>query len=226
MFEAEMSSDAWQVAGMADNGQLPKILGRRNSHGVPLYGVLLSAMGIALLGCLSFDSVIDMLNLLYCLGQIIEFVAFLHLRATQPNLHRPYRIPMNLFGCSVLLSFPLIFIGIIIYFSSPIALLFTVLCATLGVGVYHLLKLAKMNEWCEFANELDNVDLSVRDESEGDGLSQDEYLRSYHTSVTKKTPPRSSKPKPSASMAGGEYVDGSNSSSIDDERTRLSTSMS
>jgi hypothetical protein len=44
MFEAEMSSDAWQVAGMADNGQLPKVLARRNGHGVPLYGVLLSGI--------------------------------------------------------------------------------------------------------------------------------------------------------------------------------------
>lgn len=212
MFEAEMSSDAWQVAGMADNGQLPKILGQRNRHGVPLYGVLLSATGIALLGCLSFDSVIDMLNLLYCLGQVIEFVAFLHLRATQPNLHRPYRIPLNLFGCSVLLSFPLVFIGIIIYISSPVALLFTILCATLGVGVYHLLKLAKMNEWCEFANELDNVDLSARDDE-----AETEPPQSYHSGVTKSNK--------TAASAGSLRGDSSNSF-MDDDRNRLSVSMS
>ena len=46
MFEAEMSSDAWQICGMAENGTLPKILATRNSSGVPVYGVLMSAAGV------------------------------------------------------------------------------------------------------------------------------------------------------------------------------------
>ena len=29
MFEAEMSSDSWQLAGMADRGMLPTVLGQR-----------------------------------------------------------------------------------------------------------------------------------------------------------------------------------------------------
>lgn len=151
MFEAEMSSDAWQVAGMADKGILPKILGERNRYGVPTYGVGLSALGVVLLGSMTFTAVIEMLNLLYCLGQIIEFCAFLHLRATQPDLHRPYKVPMGLFGVSVMLSFPLIFIGIILYFATTLTLVLTVLCAVCGVGAYYLLKMAKQRQWCDFS---------------------------------------------------------------------------
>ena len=146
-----MSSDAWQVAGMADKGILPKILGERNRYGVPTYGVGLSALGVVLLGSMTFTAVIEMLNLLYCLGQIIEFCAFLHLRATQPDLHRPYKVPLGLFGVSVMLSFPLIFIGIILYFATTLTLVLTVLCAICGVGAYYLLKIAKQRQWCEFS---------------------------------------------------------------------------
>ena len=44
MFEAEMSSDAWQVAGMAERGIIPKIFGQRSKYESPHYGVLLSLL--------------------------------------------------------------------------------------------------------------------------------------------------------------------------------------
>lgn len=80
MFEAEMSSDAWQVAGMAERGILPSVFATRNSYGAPTYGVLLSCMGVLGLGWFSFSQVVEMLNLLYCVGQLIEFTAYLWLR--------------------------------------------------------------------------------------------------------------------------------------------------
>jgi amino acid transporter len=57
MFEAEMSSDAWQVAGMADRGILPKFLSTRNKFGAPTYGIALSASGVLCLAWLSFEEV-------------------------------------------------------------------------------------------------------------------------------------------------------------------------
>ncbi len=111
---------------------------------------MLSAVGVALLSWLSFSSVIDMLNLLYCFGQVIEFCAFLHLRRTQPDLARPYKVPLGLVGMCVLLSFPLAFIGVILSFSSLDALFITVSLTALGVVVYWLLNLAKRYKWCVF----------------------------------------------------------------------------
>jgi hypothetical protein len=32
MFEAEMSSDAWQVAGMAEKGMIPKVFAARSKY--------------------------------------------------------------------------------------------------------------------------------------------------------------------------------------------------
>lgn len=135
---------------MADKGILPKVLGERNKYGVPTYGVLLSATGVILMGCMSFTSVIDMLNLLYCVGQIIEFFAFIHLRRTKPDLHRPYSVPLGTMGCAIMLSFPLAFILIILSFSSTASLIFTVVLSLVGVAAYYVLEHAKKSSWCMF----------------------------------------------------------------------------
>ena len=43
-FEAEMSSDAFQLLGMAERGFLPKALGRRSKHDTPTVSYLPSAL--------------------------------------------------------------------------------------------------------------------------------------------------------------------------------------
>lgn len=43
-FEAEMSSDAFQLLGMAERGFLPKALGRRSKHDTPTVSFLHSAL--------------------------------------------------------------------------------------------------------------------------------------------------------------------------------------
>ena len=43
-FEAEMSSDAFQLLGMAERGFLPKALGRRSKHDTPTVSFLRSAL--------------------------------------------------------------------------------------------------------------------------------------------------------------------------------------
>jgi amino acid transporter len=150
MFEAEMSSDAWQIAGMADRGILPSFFGTRNKHDTPTYGILMSAIGVTALGCLSFTEVVDMLNLLFCFGQAIEFCAFLHLRRVKPDMPRPYKIPIGFYGMCVLMSVPMLFILVIMYFSSALSLVITVVLTLLGVIIYYLLELARERKWCQF----------------------------------------------------------------------------
>ena len=142
-----------QVAGMADRGILPKFLGERNQHGSPTYGVLLSASGVVCLGWLSFSQVVDMLNLLFCFGQAIEFCAFLHLRRTQPDMPRPFKIGVGLVGMCVMLAFPLMFIFVIISFSSLTSLVISSTLAALGVLVWYLLEFLKAFKICIFENK-------------------------------------------------------------------------
>lgn len=150
MFEAEMSSDSWQIAGMADRGILPSFLGTRNQYDTPTYGIIMSAVGIACLCWMDFSDVIDMLNLLFCFGQAIEFFAFLHLRRVKPDMPRPYKINIGFHGMCIILSFPLMFILVIIYFSSFASLALSVSLTLFGVVLYYLLEIARSLNWCHF----------------------------------------------------------------------------
>jgi amino acid transporter len=156
MFEAEMSSDSWQIAGMAERGILPKVLGKRSVHDTPIYGILISASGVLCLCWMSFSEVIDMLNLLFCFGQAIEFFAFLELRRSKPNMPRPFRIGIGFVGMCFVLLFPLTFIVVILYFSSTKSLVLSFFCALLGVGVYYILEIAKTNKLCVFEDKFDS----------------------------------------------------------------------
>ncbi|KAG6489710.1 hypothetical protein ZIOFF_050986 [Zingiber officinale] len=76
MFVAEMSSDSYQLLGMAERGMLPEAFARRSRHGTPLLGILFSASGVVLLSWLSFQEIVAAENFLYCFGMLMEFAAF------------------------------------------------------------------------------------------------------------------------------------------------------
>jgi len=150
MFEAEMSSDAWQVCGMAERGIIPKVFGERNKYGTPKYGVLVSLSGILVVTSLDFEKVIELLNMLFCFSQALEFTSFIELRRSYPNMHRPWKIPMGFTGICLMLSLPLSFTFVIMYFSSTRSLIASTSATIIGFIVYSLLEKAKEKRWCEF----------------------------------------------------------------------------
>ena len=53
-FEAEMSSDSFQLLGMAERGFLPAALAKRSKHDTPTIGIILSSLGILTLVTFNF----------------------------------------------------------------------------------------------------------------------------------------------------------------------------
>lgn len=105
-FMSEQASNAHQLLGMAQLGHLPSCFAVRNSHGTPVLGLALSVATSAPLATLNMESLVAMLNGVYCLAELLEFAAFLRLRWRFPQLRRPYRVPLGLAGCSALLAAP------------------------------------------------------------------------------------------------------------------------
>jgi len=151
-FEAEMSTDSWQVAGMADRGILPSTMGRRSQYGTPTCGIVMSASGVFCLCWMSFSQVIDMLNVLYCIAQLIEFAAFVQLRIKHPEMPRPYRIPLGTLGVSLMLVIPAMFCVVIILLSSTVTLVVIVFITLFGFVLQWFLHIARENNWFEFHN--------------------------------------------------------------------------
>ena len=47
--------------------------------------------------------IVELLNAVYCLAELTEFAAFIWLRISAPDLHRPYRVPLPTWACVVML---------------------------------------------------------------------------------------------------------------------------
>eukprot|EP00879_Flechtneria_rotunda_P007417 GHRR01007781.1.p1 GENE.GHRR01007781.1~~GHRR01007781.1.p1 ORF type:complete len:454 (+),score=154.91 GHRR01007781.1:1207-2568(+) len=155
-FQAEMSSDSYQLQGMAERGFLPKALARRSRHGTPTYGILLSSLGVVCLASFSFVDIVELLNAVYCLAELLEFAAFVWLRIKAPYLPRPYRVPLPTWGLIVLLTpATLLLLAVLIL---PIlernhTMIFATSAAVvIGFILYPLFTMAKEKKWMSFSN--------------------------------------------------------------------------
>ena len=156
LFEAEMSSDALQIAGMADRGILPKFIGIRSKFGTPIVGIAMSAFCVIILSGYDFADLVEMLNLLFCFGQSIEFCAFLHLRYYRMDLYRPYTIPLSFTGCVLMLIPPFAFMVIIMALCSPASMILCIVSSIFGVFLYYFLEYLKTSNIIEFHDDVED----------------------------------------------------------------------
>lgn len=94
LFLAEMSSDIYQLDGMADMGMIPQVFRVKNRFGVPVVALLLQASIImVIVQCIdTLEDIIALEMISYCFAQLLEFSAFARLRWTHPNAKRPYKV--------------------------------------------------------------------------------------------------------------------------------------
>jgi amino acid transporter len=85
LYEAEMSSDAFQLAGLAERGMVPKCLARRSRFSTPTYGIIIGTIIVLLFNTADFTSIVEMLNFTYSISLLMEFAAFVKLRYTHDH---------------------------------------------------------------------------------------------------------------------------------------------
>lgn len=103
-FFSEMAADSMQIQGMADRGQLPKMLSHRSPHDTPTYCLLLGVLLILVLLPLPFGIIIELSNFAFCLSVSVEFLAFAQLRIRKGDCTKLRKI---LYG--VMLVAPMLF---------------------------------------------------------------------------------------------------------------------
>lgn len=151
LFEAEMSSDAFQLLGMGERGMLPEVFAKRSKYGTPVLGILCSATGVVLLSSLSFQEIVELLNYLYCFGMLLEFAAYIWLRIKKPNLRRPYRIPLGVTGVTIMCVAPSILVIVVMCIASARTVKFSIVIAVIGAAIHPALEYVKAKEWCKFS---------------------------------------------------------------------------
>jgi amino acid transporter len=139
---------------MSERGMLPKVLSRRSRHGTPTLGLLLSSLGILIMISFEFMQIVEMLNVVYCLAELLEFAAFIRLRIKHPHLQRPFRVPLPTWGL-VLMLLPatvlLLYVVVAPFVNGNIATIcFTLGSVAAGCVLYPLFGVARRRGWCAF----------------------------------------------------------------------------
>ncbi|KAI4367125.1 hypothetical protein MLD38_022896 [Melastoma candidum] len=150
LFEAEMSSDAFQLLGMSEMGMLPSIFSSRSKHGTPTVSILCSATGVIFLSWMTFQEILEFLNFLYAIGMLLEFAAFLRLRIKKPELHRPYRVPLQTLGATMLCLPPSSLLVLVMCLASLKTFMVSGAVLLAGFLLYPALMHAKERKWLNF----------------------------------------------------------------------------
>lgn len=109
LFAAELLEDSYQLLGMAEMGLAPPFFATRSGcTGTPIRVILFQYLLLALLISLDFDSILCIDNFFSAAAAALEFLAILKLRASQPHLPRPYRIPLGTRGLCAFLTLPIL----------------------------------------------------------------------------------------------------------------------
>ncbi|KAL7164656.1 hypothetical protein ACSBR2_040536 [Camellia fascicularis] len=159
MFVTEMSSDSFQLLGMAERGMLPKFFAKRSRYGTPVAGILCSASGVILLSWLSFQEIIEAENYLYCFGMILEFISFIRLRMKYPAASRPYKIPLGTIGSILMCVPPTILICVVLALSSLKVMVVSLIVVVIGLVMQPCLKHVEKKGWIKFSKNSDLPDL-------------------------------------------------------------------
>ncbi|PWA56224.1 Amino acid/polyamine transporter I [Artemisia annua] len=159
MFVTEMSSDSFQLLGMAERGMVPEFFAKRSRHGTPTIGILFSASGVLLLSWLSFQEIVAAENFLYCFGMILEFIAFVRLRMKYPAASRPYKIPVGTVGSILLCVPPTALIVVVLALSTLKVMVISVIAIIIGLVLQPFLKYVEKKRWIKFSTSADLPDL-------------------------------------------------------------------
>ncbi|WOK99994.1 hypothetical protein Cni_G08706 [Canna indica] len=171
MFVAEMSSDSYQLLGMAERGMLPEFFAKRSRYGTPLVGILFSASGVILLSWMSFQEIVAAENFLYCFGMILEFVAFIKLRLSYPNAPRPYKIPLGTAGCILMTIPPTILICVVLALATLKVMTVSIIAMLIGFILHPCLKHVEKKRLLKFSMNSDLPDFrEAEDESTVESL--------------------------------------------------------
>ncbi|KAA8535965.1 hypothetical protein F0562_028443 [Nyssa sinensis] len=159
MFVAEMSSDSFQLLGMAERGMLPECFGKRSRYGTPVTGILFSASGVILLSWLSFQEIVAAENFLYCFGMIMEFIAFVKLRMKYPAASRPYKIPIGTTGAILMCILPTMLIFVVLAVASLKVMFVSLFAILVGLIMQPCLSYSEKKGWFRFSISSDLPDL-------------------------------------------------------------------
>ncbi|MBA0662168.1 hypothetical protein Goklo_006348, partial [Gossypium klotzschianum] len=153
-YEAQLTSCAYQLLGMADLGVLPQCFSVRSKwFNTPWLGILVSTLITVAVSSMNFADLISSINFLYSLAMLLEFASFLWLRRKLPMMERPFRVPLELPGLTMMCLIPSGFLVYIMSLANGTVLLVSSVVSALTILWYFMTNhFCKSNMWTHFKN--------------------------------------------------------------------------
>jgi len=112
MFNVLVMSYSRLPYAMAQDGMLPGIFARVTKRAkTPWVSVIVLATGWALCLGLGFERLVTLDILIYGASLLLEFVALVVLRVTEPDLLRPFKVPGGMFGVVLTGALPMLLLA-------------------------------------------------------------------------------------------------------------------
>ncbi|KAI5675120.1 hypothetical protein M9H77_06070 [Catharanthus roseus] len=170
LYEAQLSSCAYQILGMANIGVVPKSFGTRSKwFNTPWVGILLSTLIALAVSYMNFADIIASVNFLYSLGMLLEFASFLWLRRKMPKIKRPYKVPLPMAGLLIMCLVPSGFLLYVMFVARKTVYLVSALLTVVGIAWYFLMKLCRSKKWIKFEKRKEEEEDKVEEEEENHG---------------------------------------------------------
>ncbi|KAH0466815.1 hypothetical protein IEQ34_004053 [Dendrobium chrysotoxum] len=158
LYEAQLSSSAFQLLGMADLGFVPKFFSLRSKRfNTPWVGILTSSLISLGISFLSLEDIISSANFLYSLGMLLEIASFLWLRRKEPRLKRPFHVPFRMPGLIFMCLVPSGFLIYVMALASWKVFVISGVLTLFGSAMYFFMELCKSRGFLKFTTQGEKV---------------------------------------------------------------------
>ena len=113
LFNAQLLYISRLPSAMAEDGLLPVFFTKKTKNGVPFVSLIMAGTIAALFSRWSLGKLMVVDILFYTLGLSLEFFALIALRSKEPNLKRPFKIPLGKWGL-ILITLPPLTLGLVV----------------------------------------------------------------------------------------------------------------
>ncbi len=108
IFSAVILSISRVPKALAEDKLLPKVLGVTHKRfNTPYLAIIVCAVIVSFMVLWTFTDLLVIDVILYGAGLFLEFISLIVLRIKEPNAPRPFKIPLNVFGLSLMLLLPI-----------------------------------------------------------------------------------------------------------------------
>ena len=135
LLNAFICPSARNVQAMAHKGLLPATLREENHKGTPSAALIFSTASILVLTPFTFAELIELNMALYAMSLLMEQIALLRLRWTEPEMRRPYKIPIPRMWLCLVYAPQITMCAGIILFSLRTGLGVLLWASTIGAGL-------------------------------------------------------------------------------------------